>query len=198
VDIDPLLVEPLREQVPDNVTVIQGDVLKIDLAVVLPAGCRIYGSLPYNITSPILFRLLEQRGRWWDAHFIVQREVAERMAASPGSKVYGRLSVMVQAFTAVRKCFDLPPDVFRPRPKVASALIRLEPAEQHGSIKDEELFAQAVRLAFGQRRKKLTNALKELKIGGLLEELGLAYLRAEQVPVAEYIKLADMILNRRC
>ena len=163
VEIDPLLVEPLKEQVPGNVTVIQGDILKIDLDTVLPTGGRIYGSLPYNITSPILFRLLEQRDLWRDAHFIVQREVADRMAAAPGSKVYGRLSVMVQAFTAVRKCFDLPPTVFRPQPKVASALIRLEPAEQHGSIEDEELFARVVRLALSSYQKRLAATRKRTR-----------------------------------
>ncbi|UCH09540.1 MAG: 16S rRNA (adenine(1518)-N(6)/adenine(1519)-N(6))-dimethyltransferase RsmA [Fidelibacterota bacterium] len=195
VDIDPLLVASLKERIPDNVTVIQGDILKIDLDTVLPIGCRIYGSLPYNITSPILFRLLEQRSRWRDAHFIVQREVADRMAAAPGGKVYGRLSVMVQAFTAVRKCFDLPPEVFRPRPKVSSALIRLQPAQQHGSIEDEQLFAQVVRLAFGQRRKKLANALHQLSLGDILQSLDLSDLRAENVTVSNYIQIANRLSN---
>ncbi|UCD38522.1 MAG: 16S rRNA (adenine(1518)-N(6)/adenine(1519)-N(6))-dimethyltransferase RsmA [Fidelibacterota bacterium] len=195
VDIDPLLVEPLRQAVPPNVTVIQDDILKVNLPAVLPVGCRIYGSLPYNITSPILFRLLEQRSRWRDAHFIVQREVADRMAAAPGSKVYGRLSVMVQAFTKVSKCFDLPPTVFRPRPKVSSALVHLEPAEQHGTIEDEELFARVVRRAFGQRRKKLANALKPLEAGELLAELGLADLRAEEVVVDGYLEIVRRLVG---
>ncbi|MFC1543149.1 16S rRNA (adenine(1518)-N(6)/adenine(1519)-N(6))-dimethyltransferase RsmA [Candidatus Neomarinimicrobiota bacterium] len=194
VEIDRLLAEALQATVPPNVTVIQGDILKADFAEVIPADCRIYGSLPYNITSPLIFRLLEHRQRWRDAHFIVQREVAERMTAAPGGKVYGRLSVMVQALATVRRCFNLPAAVFRPRPRVDSALIQITPEEVHGPIPDRELFARVVRLAFGQRRKKLINALKTLEAGELLEELGLADLRAEEVTVAGYLEIVRELL----
>ncbi|MFB0516699.1 MAG: 16S rRNA (adenine(1518)-N(6)/adenine(1519)-N(6))-dimethyltransferase RsmA [Candidatus Neomarinimicrobiota bacterium] len=194
VEIDPLLVEPLRALAPSNVTIIQDDILEVDLEELLPTGSRVYGSLPYNITSPLLFRLLEHRGRWRDAHFIVQKEVAERMTAAPGGKVYGRLSVMVQAQASVRRCFNLPASVFRPRPRVDSTLVRLEPQQEHGAIADEELFAQVVRLAFGQRRKKLANALKSLEAGELLAELGLADLRAEEVAVAGYLEIVRELL----
>ncbi len=195
VEIDPLLVEPLRAMVPPNVTIIHGDILEVDLDDILPAGSRVYGSLPYNITSPLLFRLLDHRRRWRDAHFIVQQEVARRMTASPVGKVYGRLSVMVQALAAAERCFDLPATVFRPRPKVDSTLIQLVPAQTHGVITDEELFARVVRLAFGQRRKKLSNALKTLPVKDILNEMGLAELRAEKVAVADYIRLANRLLN---
>ena len=120
--------------------------------------------------------------------------LAERLTASPGGKIYGRLSVMVQAYCAVRRCFNLPAGVFRPRPKVDSTLVRLEPQPEHGPIADEELFARVVRLAFGQRRKKLANALKSLEAGELLAELGLADLRAEKVTVADYLKIVRELL----
>ncbi len=197
VEIDPLLVEPLRGIMPSNVTIIQGDILDVDLEKLLPAESRIYGSLPYNITSPLIFRLLEYRGRWRDAHFIVQKEVAERMTATPGGKVYGRLSVMLQAYATVRRCFDLPAAVFRPRPKVDSTLIHIIPEEAHGTIVDGELFAQVVRRAFGQRRKKLANALKTLPGGPeTVTELGWGDLRAERLAVSEYMELTRRLAEK--
>ncbi len=195
VEIDPLLVGPLRGIMPSNVTIIQGDILGVGFESLLPPRSRVYGSLPFNITSPLLFRLLEHRGRWRDAHLIVQKEVAERMAAAPGGKVYGRLSVMVQALATVRRCFDLPAAVFRPRPKVDSTLIHIIPEEAHGTIVDGELFAQVVRLAFGQRRKKLSNALKNLPVQDILSDMGLAELRAEKVAVCDYIQLSNRLSN---
>ena len=197
VDIDPLLVGPLGQLVPGNVTVIQDDILAVDLAAILPGGSRLYGSLPFNITSPLIFRLLRHRARWRDAHFLVQKEVADRIAARPGNKIYGRLTVMVQAFTAVEHCFDLPAEAFRPTPAVDSALIRLVPGEVQGVIADEGQFAQLVRLAFGQRRKKLSNALKVLQAGDLLAELGLGDLRAERLAVADYVRLAKGLGSSR-
>ena len=189
VELDPKLVDYLREMMPANVSLIQGDILNLDPGEYLSPNCRIYGSLPYYITTPILFRMIEHRSSWTDAHFIVQKEVARRMAAIPGGKDYGRLSVMLQAFTAVSKCFDLPASVFRPKPKVDSTLVHLVPGEHHGVVENENLLADVVRLAFGQRRKKLANALKTLEAGGILEDLGLAEVRAEEVPVAGYLEI---------
>ena len=195
VEIDPLLVEPLRALGPPNVTIIHNDILKVDFEALLPSGSRVYGSLPYNITSPLIFRLLEHRRQWRDAYFIVQQEVAQRMTASPGGKVYGRLSVMMQALATVRRCFVLPAAVFRPRPKVDSVLIHIRPEDAHGTIVDGELFARVVRLAFGQRRKKLANALKRLPVQDILADMILAELRAEKVAVADYIRLANRLSN---
>ena len=193
VDIDPWLVDDLKKLVPANVSIIQGDILDADLAHLLPAGSRVYGSLPYYISSPIIFRLLDHRRLWRDAHFILQKEVGQRLIAGPGSKVYGRLSVMVQAFARVEPFFDLPPTVFRPEPKVDSTLLSLRPLSETGTIADHRLFTQVVRLAFGQRRKKLSNALKALDAGELLAEMGLADLRAERVSVPDYIRLANRL-----
>jgi len=199
VEVDPRLVEQLRQVAPSNVTIIQDDILEVDLDALLPAGSRVYGSLPYNITSPILFRLLEHRRRWRDAHFVVQKEFAERMTASPGGKVYGRLSVMVQAFAAGRRCFNLPAAVFRPRPKVDSVLIHIRPEEEHGAIADTEMFAKVVRLAFGQRRKKLSNALKRLPVHDILKDMAMGDLRAERMAVSDYIRLANRLVDEdRC
>ena len=117
------------------------------------------------------------------------------MAAAPGGKVYGRLSVMVQAYTAVRRCFNLPTTVFRPRPRVESTLIRLQPRQEHGAISDEQLFAQVVRLAFGQRRKKLSNALKTVPVEDILVDMGLGDLWAERVSVADYINLSNRLAD---
>jgi 16S rRNA (adenine1518-N6/adenine1519-N6)-dimethyltransferase len=194
VELDPQLVEYLREMAPANVQLIHADILDLKPDEHLPATFRIYGSLPYYITTPILFRMLEFRSHWTDAHFIVQKEVAERMAAAPGSKVYGRLSVMLQAFAAVSKCFDLPATVFRPKPKVDSTLVQLVPGENHGPIADPDLLATVVRLGFGQRRKKLTNALKSLEAGDVLVNLGLADVRAEEVPVAGYLEIVRKLV----
>lgn len=192
VDIDPLLIDDLRASLPVNVTIIHGDILDANLPELLGEGARIYGSLPYNITSPIIFNLLKERHRWTDAHFIMQKEVGERMGAIHGSKVYGRLSVMVQALAEVERCFVIPPTVFQPQPKVDSVLMRIIPKLESG-ITDPRLFETVVRLAFGQRRKKLSNALKSLDQTELLQTHGLNDLRAERVSVEQYVSLANEI-----
>ncbi len=193
IDIDPLLVAGLLTQAPANVTIVEGDVLAADLKSLLPPGGRVYGSLPFYIASKIIFNLLDHRSRWVDGYFIVQREVAVRMAAGPGGREYGRLSVMLQAFCQVEHIFTLPATVFRPEPQVESALVQLTPRVPVPGITDERLFANVVRAAFGQRRKKLSNALKALGAGELATELGLGDLRAERVAVSDYIKLANRL-----
>ncbi|MFC1746701.1 16S rRNA (adenine(1518)-N(6)/adenine(1519)-N(6))-dimethyltransferase RsmA [Candidatus Neomarinimicrobiota bacterium] len=188
VEIDPMLVERLRGVLPGNVGVIRGDILDQQLPSILAPSWRIYGSLPYMITSPLLFRLLEIGHLWRDAHFIVQKEVAQRMVSEPGSKVYGRLSVMVQTLAEVICCFDLSPNVFHPRPQVASSLVRLAPKSLLSKV-DRASLEEVVRLAFNQRRKRLGNALKALDLGNLLGEMGLTNLRAEQVGVADFLEI---------
>lgn len=194
VDIDPLLIEDLRASLPANVTIIHGDILEVDLPDLLGKGARIYGSLPYHITSPIIFNLLKERHRWTDAHFIMQKEVGERMAANHGSKVYGRLSVMVQALAEVERCFIIPPTVFQPQPKVDSVLMRITPKVDSG-IADPRLFETVVRLAFGQRRKKLSNALKSIDRNELLDTHGLNDLRAENVSVEQYVIFVNEMVS---
>ena len=127
-------------------------------------------------------------------HFMLQKEVVERMAAAPGSKVYGRLSVMLQAYCAVTPLFTVPPGAFRPAPKVDSAVVRLVPRKAGEiGIEDPRRFADVVRAAFGQRRKTLRNALSGVADGAMIEAAGLRPdARAEQLPVADFIRLANL------
>lgn len=184
-----------------DLRLIEGDVLGVDftsLAAELdaPGGrIRLVGNLPYNLSSPILFHALAHAGAIADMHFMLQKEVVERMAAAHGSKVYGRLTVMLQAFARVTPLFTVPPGAFRPAPKVDSAVVRLVPlpVAQVG-IHDPALFAQIVRAAFGQRRKTLRNALKGLADAPAIESAGIsADARAEQIPVAGFVHLANRL-----
>lgn len=180
---------------------IEGDVLGVDftaLAARLGAAdghIRLLGNLPYNLSTPILFHALAHAGAIRDMHFMLQKEVVERMAAPPGSKVYGRLSVMLQAHATVTPLFSVPPGAFRPAPKVDSAVVRLLPlAAERVAIADRALFANIVRAAFGQRRKTLRNALKGLADADAIASAGLApEARAEQIPVAGFVHLANRL-----
>ena len=142
--------------------VVEADVLDVDLAALaaeLGAPLRLVGNLPYNVSSPILFHALDSIGAVADMHFMLQKEVVDRMAAGPGSKAYGRLSVMLQARCRVTPLFPVGPDAFRPPPKVDSAVVRLEPLPVGAvAIADPQRFAAVVKAAFGQRRKTLRNA----------------------------------------
>lgn len=183
---------------------VEGDVLGVDFsalaAELAPADGRIrlVGNLPYNLSSPILFHALDHAPAIRDMHFMLQKEVVERMAAGPGSKVYGRLSVMLQAYCAVTPLFTVPPGAFRPAPKVDSAVVRLvpKPAERI-EVADRTLFAHVVRAAFGQRRKTLRNALQGVADAAAIEAAGLRpELRAEQVEVAGFVRLANLLAAR--
>ncbi|MCO5055045.1 16S rRNA (adenine(1518)-N(6)/adenine(1519)-N(6))-dimethyltransferase RsmA [Thermomonas sp.] len=183
---------------------IEGDVLEVDFSALAaelnaPGGrIRLVGNLPYNLSSPILFHALSHARAIVDMHFMLQKEVVDRMAAAHGSKVYGRLSVMLQAFATVTPLFTVPPGAFRPAPKVDSAVVRLvpRPSTQVG-IADPALFAQLVRAAFGQRRKTLRNALKGLAEAAEIESAGIsANARAEQVAVTGFVQLANRLAAR--
>ena len=159
---------------------------------------RVVGNLPYNISTPLLFHLLDQADCIEDMHFMLQKEVVERMAAAPGSDAYGRLSVMLQYRCAVLPLFGIGPGAFRPPPKVESAFVRLVPHRTPPvPVQDEALFARVVQLAFGQRRKTLRNTLK-----GLLDDADFAaagidpQIRAEQLDLAAFARLADRAAAR--
>ena len=146
-------------------TLHQGDVLKFDFSTLTetPDSLRIIGNLPYNISTPCLFHLLEYRHLIRDMLFMLQREVVERMAAAPGEKAYGRLSVMLQYHCRIEPLFEVPPGAFSPPPKVTSAIVRLVPLQApREPALDETLFASVVRHAFSRRRKTLKNALQDL------------------------------------
>ena len=143
--------------------IVQANVLHVDLASLRPPPLRLVGNLPYNISSPILFHSLSAIDAIQDMHFMLQKEVVDRMAALPGSKIYGRLSVMLQAKCRIAALFDVAPEAFSPPPKVDSAVVRLTPLPDRDCvIHDWQQFSQIVRLAFGQRRKTLRNALGQV------------------------------------
>ncbi len=196
IEFDRDLLAPLRQLGAEHgaLDIVHADVLDVDFTA-LAAGTpiRLVGNLPYNISSPILFHALEHASAIRDMHFMLQKEVVDRMAAAPGSKVYGRLSVMLQACCAVTPLFRVPPGAFRPPPKVDSAVVRLlpRPSGEIG-IADPTLFARVVRAAFAQRRKTLRNALDEVCDVEAMHHVGIAPgARAETVPVADYVALAN-------
>ncbi|MEI2260522.1 16S rRNA (adenine(1518)-N(6)/adenine(1519)-N(6))-dimethyltransferase RsmA [Stenotrophomonas indicatrix] len=181
--------EPLGE-----LTIVNRDVLRVDFTELADGRpIRLVGNLPYNISSPILFHALEHAAVVSDMHFMLQKEVVDRMAAGPGSKVFGRLSVMLQAYCEVTSLFVVPPGAFRPPPKVDSAVVRLVPRDPASiDIKDHKRFAEVVKAAFGQRRKTLRNALNNVVSAEQFVAAGVRPdARAEQLDVAEFIALAN-------
>ena len=181
--------EPLGE-----LTIVNRDVLRVDFTELADGRpIRLVGNLPYNISSPILFHALEHAAVISDMHFMLQKEVVDRMAAGPGSKVFGRLSVMLQAYCEVTSLFVVPPGAFRPPPKVDSAVVRLIPRDPATiNIKDHKRFADVVKAAFGQRRKTLRNALNNVVSAEQFVAAGVRPdARAEQLDVAEFIALAN-------
>ncbi len=179
---------------PGVLDVIHADVLKVDFTALADGGVlRLVGNLPYNISSPILFHALAHAAVIRDMHFMLQKEVVDRMAATPGGKVYGRLSVMLQAYCEVEPLFDVPPAAFRPPPQVDSAVVRLLPrAIGSIGIVDRALFERVVRDAFGQRRKTLRNSLSALCIDADFAVTSIRpQARAEELAVTEFVALAN-------
>jgi 16S rRNA (adenine1518-N6/adenine1519-N6)-dimethyltransferase len=175
--------------------VIEADVLTVDfaaLAAARGAKLRIVGNLPYNISTPILFHLLGAAAQVEDQHFMLQQEVVDRMAAGPGGKDYGRLSVMLQWRYHVEALIEVPPEAFDPPPRVDSAVVRMIPWPAPAAV-DRALLEELVAAAFSQRRKLLRHSL-----GRWLEARGFGgafdlQRRAEEVPVAEYVTLAQAV-----
>ncbi|MGQ4660102.1 16S rRNA (adenine(1518)-N(6)/adenine(1519)-N(6))-dimethyltransferase RsmA [Lysobacter sp. F6437] len=210
IEFDRDLIFPLTEaaRAHGTLTVIHRDVLKVDFGALAadddhdgdgaPATARqirLVGNLPYNLSSPILFHALEHADAISDMTFMLQKEVVERMASGPGSKVYGRLSVMLQAYCTVTPLFTVPPGAFRPAPKVDSAVVRLVPhAPDTIGIEDRAQFERVVRDAFGQRRKTLRNALSQVCDSAAIEAAGIRPdARAEQLDVADFIRLSNSL-----
>ena len=160
IEIDRDLIEILQSYNKPNLVIHQGDALNFDLDLFNPP-IRVVGNLPYNISSPILFHLLAHRDKIIDMTFMLQKEVVERMSATHGSKIYGRLSVMMQAFFDVEYIFTVSPESFDPAPKVDSAIVYLMPLK-NCKVDNIQLFEQVVKAAFAHRRKTLKNCLKSL------------------------------------
>ncbi|PPC88267.1 MAG: 16S rRNA (adenine(1518)-N(6)/adenine(1519)-N(6))-dimethyltransferase [Methylotenera sp.] len=172
------------------------DALKFDFSS-LSSNLRVTGNLPYNISTPILFHLLDNVSHVTDMHFMLQKEVVERMVAQPSTPAYGRLSVMLQYYLAMEYLITVPPEAFDPAPKVESAFVRCVP---HATLpfvaKDTAIFSKVVLAAFGQRRKTLRNTLK-----GLLDDAGFTalginpQLRAENLSVAEFVNISNYLVS---
>ncbi len=177
--------------------IVQADVLDVDFATIGEGGkIRLVGNLPYNISSPILFHCLAQADVVTDMHFMLQKEVVERMAAAPGSKVYGRLSVMLQLVCRVEPLFRVPPGAFTPPPKVDSAVVRLTPLEpaQRPAADLGRVVERIVRHAFGQRRKTLANALHGVAGETAIRAAGIdPRQRAEQLAPEDFVRLAAIV-----
>jgi 16S rRNA (adenine1518-N6/adenine1519-N6)-dimethyltransferase len=203
VELDPPLIaglQRLAKKFP-NLSVILGDILETDLgATAARRRIRVYGNLPYYITSPILHRLFSFADLIDEMHFIMQTEVAHRLAAKPGSKAYGYLSVATQLYTRPEFVFEIPPVAFRPPPEVTSALVTLRfPGERAQlGLRDEQRFLDFVKLCFSQKRKTLVNNLRSLAKPDVVRE-GLASLalrpdaRAEQLSIAQLVALYRIV-----
>jgi 16S rRNA (adenine1518-N6/adenine1519-N6)-dimethyltransferase len=186
----------VRLRLHDQLDVVESDVLKVDFRAIAArlgvAKLRIAGNLPYNISSPILFHLLEQVDVVEDQHFMLQKEVIDRMVAAPATAAYGRLTVMLQWRYAMENVLFVPPESFNPPPKVDSAVVRMVPRETPAAL-DAKLLEDMVQVAFSQRRKILRNTLgRWLEAKGFEGAFDLQR-RAEEVPVSEYEALAAQV-----
>ncbi|HLL19791.1 MAG TPA: 16S rRNA (adenine(1518)-N(6)/adenine(1519)-N(6))-dimethyltransferase RsmA [Rubrivivax sp.] len=190
IELDRDLAARLRHQT--GLRVIEDDVLKVDFAALGASAegpLRIVGNLPYNISTPILFHLLAASEHVLDQHFMLQKEVVDRMAAAPGGKDFGRLSVMLQWRYRIESVLDVSPQAFDPPPRVQSAVVRMEPLPVDATVDPQKLSA-LVQTAFSQRRKILRHTLgRWIEHEGLETSFDLQR-RAEEVPVAEYLALA--------
>ncbi|MBV8604287.1 MAG: 16S rRNA (adenine(1518)-N(6)/adenine(1519)-N(6))-dimethyltransferase RsmA [Pelomonas sp.] len=193
IELDRDLAARLRRR--GDLDVVESDVLKVDFAALAAAAgqrLRVVGNLPYNISTPILFHLLGFVDHVVDQHFMLQKEVVDRMAAGPGGKDYGRLSVMLQWRYEVESVFDVPPESFDPPPRVDSAIVRMRPHAEPPRL-DSVLLGEMVQVAFSQRRKLLRHSLgkwlEARQFGGHFD----LQRRAEEVPVAEFVALASSL-----
>lgn len=195
IEIDRDLIARLRTQYPaDQLVIHEGDVLEFDFAR-LGNDLRIAGNLPYNISTPLLFRLAEFSSHIRDVHVMLQREVVERMVAAPGDSAFSRLSVMLQYRFDMEKIIEVPAAAFNPAPKVESAVVRLTPlAPLPHPAQDEAVFASVVARAFAQRRKTLRNTLKGVVADSVFVRLGInPGARAQELSVADFVQLADAV-----
>ena len=197
-EIDRDIIAHLKKQpFASKLVIYEGDVLNFDFRSI--AGRKkIVGNLPYNISTPLLFKLAEVADEVIDMHFMLQKEVVERMVAAPKTNAYGRLSVMLQYFFDMESLIDVPPESFIPAPKVDSAVVRMIPvAGRIGMAQDFAHFADLVRLAFHQRRKTLRNNLKGVASDEDLQAVSiLPTQRAEEVAAEKYVALSNTLVGK--
>ena len=201
VEIDRDLAQWLRSQFSaEELQLIEADALTLDWSQLLPGKrLRIFGNLPYNISSPLLFALIPASARVIDQHFMLQKEVVDRMVSPPGSKVYGRLSAMLQRHYRLYRLFDVPPGAFLPAPKVTSSVVRMIPVpEAEKTLLDEDAYAKVVASAFGMRRKTLKNALSSLLGAEDIRAAGVnPDSRAETLSVADFERLTAVYCGKQ-
>jgi 16S rRNA (adenine1518-N6/adenine1519-N6)-dimethyltransferase len=196
IEIDNESVHYLKEYLPELKNIITGDFLTFDIENVFPGKLAVIGNFPYNISSQIFFKILDYRDKVTEVCGMLQKEVAERICAKPGSKTYGILSVLIQAFYSAEFLFTVSNTVFSPPPKVQSGVIRLIRNEVKSLDCDEKLFTRVVKACFNQRRKMLRNSVKSAFELKNFDFPGF-HLRPEQLSVDEFVKLTNWIsLNR--
>lgn len=202
VEIDRDAIRHLRELTKDDprLHIHSADVLEFSLAHIYEGEerrLRVVGNLPYNISTPLLFHLIAQREHILDMHFMLQKEVVDRMAAAPDSEHYGRLTVMLAPWVRVEPLFDIGPGAFRPPPRVVSTVVRLTPHQTPLDIGEPRHFATVVAAAFSQRRKTLRNSLKALLDTEDIVAAGIdPGLRAEVLSAAEFVALSRRLAMR--
>ncbi|MGQ9659226.1 MAG: 16S rRNA (adenine(1518)-N(6)/adenine(1519)-N(6))-dimethyltransferase RsmA [Thermochromatium sp.] len=204
IELDRDLIDPLRQRLSGlgELRIHHADALDFDLHALADskdtASLRLVGNLPYNLSSPLLFHFLDQLAVLKDLHLMLQKEVVDRIVAEPGSKRYGRLSVMIQSHCQATSLFYIGAGAFRPAPKVESAFLRLRPLRPPPHpVADPELHARIVAAAFGQRRKTLRNSLSGLLEVECLTAAGIdPQCRAEELAVADYARLANLAAAR--
>lgn len=195
VEVDRDLAARLRASyASERLIVHEGDALDFDFSTLGPC-LRVVGNLPYNISTPLLFHMVDCAGNCADLHFMLQREVVERMVAAPSTPAYGRLSVMLQYRFRMSHLLDVPSSAFRPEPKVASAVVRLVPLMRPDVVaRDEALFGRTVTRAFSHRRKTLRNALQGFASDADLEAAGVdPGVRAENLSVAQFVAISNRL-----
>ncbi|MBQ4844456.1 16S rRNA (adenine(1518)-N(6)/adenine(1519)-N(6))-dimethyltransferase RsmA [Pseudoalteromonas sp. MMG005] len=203
VELDKDLAERLIKHpfMSDKLTVHQGDAMKFDFSSLIQDGekLKIFGNLPYNVSTPLLFHLFEFADHVEHMHFMLQKEVVKRMVASPDSKAFGRLSVMTQYYCHAMPVIDVPPECFKPAPKVDSAVIRLIPKKpEQRSAKSTKILNTVCLEAFNQRRKTLRNSLSNLLTSDEMTEIGIdATKRAENLSLSQFIDIANWIYDNK-
>jgi 16S rRNA (adenine1518-N6/adenine1519-N6)-dimethyltransferase len=194
IDIDAESIHYLKEQLPNvSEQLINENFLTWDAASLLPTPFAVIGNFPFNISSQILFRILELRQLVPEVVCMLQKEVAQRLVSPPGNRTYGILSVFLQAYYQLEYLFEVPPECFYPSPKVHSAVIRLKSLGRHKLDCDERIFRILVKRGFQNRRKTLRNALKEYNLPEEIRTLELLGQRAEQLAVDDYVSLTKTI-----
>lgn len=203
VELDRDLAQRLEDhpEIADKLTIYQADALKFDFNRVISPGkkLKVFGNLPYNVSTPLLFHLFEFADNIESMHFMLQKEVVKRMVAEPGSKAFGRLTVMTQYYCQAMPVIEVPPDCFDPPPKVDSSVIRLLPKPQEQRrVKDIKVLNQVCLEAFNQRRKTLRNCLKNIIDVDAIEQLGIdPSVRPENLSLNDFINLAEYVTDNK-